>query len=269
MSAIDLRPAMRRLAEDLGLSFTDDAPLRLPRGTQNDAFVQATEDGALVIHSHWPMPDNDDEDERVLLWANLLARNAPQEPVQASVHGLDARNQVIAIHSRLARADRRSPSEVMQWARAFVVKLAHETPAPVHHAHGDEAFAALWQALGREHVLPAEDPAHPQNWMLVPDEGPPVQVSYLEATGDVLLRAVVSVLPTDAHDDQSYFLDLLQANRFGMDTAGSVFAIDEDLAELIVWHREPARWLSVDELSCLIGHVGELARRFAPNASAA
>lgn len=268
MNTTDLRPVMRRLAEDLGRAHTDhDAPLRLPCDGSGDALVQATEDGALVIHGQSPVPDEGDEDERMLLWTQLLARNAPQEVMHTAVHGLDTRGQAITVHSRLAHADRYTASELVQWARAFMAGPTHEAAAPAHNAHGDEAFWALWQALGRQHTLPADDPNHPLSWMLVPDGGPPVQVSYIPASGDVQLRAVVSVLPTDAPDDQPYFLELLQANRFGIDTAGSVFAIDEDLSEIIVWHREPARFLGVDELSCLVGHVADLARRFAPSAA--
>jgi hypothetical protein len=259
---------MRRLAEALGLACSDDASLQLPSEGMTKALIQAGADGTLLIHGQSSVPDEGDEDERELLWAHLLARNAPQASVHTTVHGWDEQGHTITLHSRLARADRYTLDELVQWTRAFASGTTHHTVAPDHRAHDDQAFAMLWQALGHEYELPADDPAHPNSWMLVPDEGPPVEVLYLEATGEVLLRATVSVLPTEAADDQPYFRALLQANWLGTDTAGSVFAIDEDLSEIIVWHREPARWLSAQELSCLIGHIADLARRFAPGADA-
>ena len=92
----------------------------------------------------------------------------------------------------------------------------------------------------------------------------PVRLSWLPATGEVLLRAIVSVLPTELDDDAAYFQRLLNAHLLSEETSGSVFAIDEAQAELIVWHREPVALLSGTDLSSLVAHVAALALSFAP-----
>lgn len=275
-------PALQALARECAVPLTSPTSLHLRHGDGGEAIVQTADDGALLMHARWPW-SVEGVDDSARAWTRLLVRNAPLADQHPLVHAVDAARQEIVAFARLQQADQQPPHALRAWAQACLAQLVNASvanasvanepvanesidPAFAAPAHDEEAFAALWRALGHDHDLPEEDPDQPLSWTLVPDDGVPVRLSWHPTTGEVLLRAIVSVLPTAIDDDAPYFQRLLGAHLFGEQTSGSVFAIDEDEAELIVWHRESVARLSADELSCLLGHVSALALSFAPGA---
>ncbi len=269
---VEQRGAMlvERLARDLGLTFVHDQALRVPHERLGEAHVQLLGEDSLLIQRPFPVDhhgNEQDSGETALLWVELLVRNCPGAASPRALYGLDGEGMPWAF-GRLDHASRFSPEDILRWCEAFIAyDGTDETTVATAASPFHPAFEALWRDFSSAHGDVAEDQALNNTWTVLPEEGVPVQVTYEPHSGDLWLRALVSVLPTEAADDEAYFHQLLQANLLGIQTNGSVLAIDADENELIVWHRESVRILGADELAHLIAQVSRLAQQLAPESA--
>lgn len=254
--------SLSELARELGVAHTEGSALQIPASHAASVFVQSTEDGALVIHAPGaPLPD---EETMPYALIQALALNTPRDD-RASVHALHADDpDHWLVFDRLPRADLRSVPVLADWVKRFLAHLEGKSIEPTLPAdvpiHLDGHWRGLCDALGLE----SSDTDGMQTQPVVPDDGLPVTLALDAETGDIELRATVSVLPTELDDDGPCWRRLLQAHALGADTAGAVFAIDEAAQELVVWLRVPAGAITASELASLIDHVSSLAARFTP-----
>ncbi len=268
-----MQPILERLAADLGVALAGDSTVRVPLMDGTDALVQAADDGALLIHA-CRQPETDPRVDPTQALGELLARNAPWASPPGAVFAIDADESDVIAFSRMGRPALMTPSAILRWVSAFITDTTGEVattgpmalldePAVVVQARADE-FGSLKSELFSLFGVSTEEHDDAGPWMLVPDSGVPVTVGYWPQTGDVFLRSVLSVLPTEASDDERLFRDLVQAHAFGAGTAGSFFAIDEASDEIIVWRCEPVTGLQVADLAAGIANVSAVAQHFTP-----
>ncbi len=219
-------------------------------------------DGALVIRMPVMRPPAAHDPVHGL--AQLLARNMPTDTPFAVVHALEPGHDNPVAFARLNRVSDASIAVVQRWVSCCRAWETGENAAPDPETDAPASFEAVWQSLSTDFDLPASEGPSSAAVTLVPDGGTPVQLAWRPHAGDVLLRAVVDVLPTEADDDSEWFRLLLETNLHGVATGGSVFAIDGAQDEVIVWHAAPMDGLTGERLAGLINHVSRMAARFGP-----
>jgi len=188
--------------------------------------------------------------------------------------GVEENGSEIIAFSRIERPDTLLQEEIVYWVSSFLGNIASEDARDEDDENlevrgsftpmFDVEFDAVWNELAEIFGMPISVDEVAKPCMVVPDSGVPVSVEYRPDAGDVILRSVLSILPTEATDDERLFKNLLQAHLFGLDTAGAVFAVDEDAEEIIVWRAESIRQLRADRLAMLIENVSAVARYFEP-----
>lgn len=252
---------LNALAHELGVEHTEGHALQMSTRNGINAVVQAAGDGALVIHALGAEIAGEEEEPYALMQA--LASNAPSND-GTPIHALLEDGNQWVVFNRLPCAEGQTAQSMAAWATRFLAQLDTTVPGGAWPAADARPHLLnLWQGLCEQLGLETSDDDL-RTQPVIPDDGLPVTLALDTDSGDIELRAIVTVLPTELDDDTPYFRRLLQAHALGLHTGGAVFAIDADAQELVVWLRAPANRLTATDLAGLIEHISSLAAQFAP-----
>lgn len=211
-----------------------DVPALLAHGTP--LALEVDPHGTLTAHAALAdgAPGLDEE-----ALASLLAANAPGHLRLGTVRGIDGSTGRVVLFRRFEDSAA-WPRPALAAALASLAADAAGQAAPAEApgallpqaADPDDVFLQAWREFAHASGLEAgaESPV-----VLDCGIGTPVAVELLPESGRVVVKALLSVLPTDTDDDEPLLRGLLEDHALGIATEGAVFALDEQESELIVW----------------------------------